>query len=1017
MKSPPFKSKSLELLFPGVTIFLIFIIPFISFSAEPSKKESMREEQNNSPYASIAISISFDTGKKVMEGRSTITFPARGEKLIHVGSLKIKSLRYNGNSIEPAVKDSVITIKAEKKGILTIEYECDSGQDPSCVIDDKGISLSGSWHPSVEGLAYYDFRALVPDHLVAISEAEAIETEKEPRGNLFSFRFPHPVDGINFIAGRFGVKKEKFRDIDLYAYFFPEDRGLADEYLKYTKKYLEFYENMVGKYPYKRFSVVENFLPTGFSMPTFTLLGQDVVRLPFIVRTSLGHEILHQWLGNLVYVDYEKGNWVEGLTTYLADHLYEEQEGRGWQYRKQILIDYESYVLPENEFPLKDFRSRTDFASRAIGYGKSAMVFHMLKKLIGDDAFSMSIKKLVEGNKFKRVSWDDLKVIFEKESGKELNSFFDLWLNEKGFPSIEIKNTEIEPKGLQSLVSFDVIQKEKMYVFDIPASVKTDKGETTRILSINDKKQSFEVLTDGNPGKLVLDENYDAFRKISMDETPPVIGKLLGDEKGILVLAAQGTESAYSGLVDFFKGKGYAIKKTAEVKDEDIRGYHLLILGNENQLVKRLFGRVDIPSAGFALMVKKNPFNSEKVIGIASSSSKGETDASVRKISHYGKYSMVAFKEGRNIEKRIDDSKRGWSMPLRETILGIETTKAIKLSDITDRVSDKRIVYVGEQHDRYEHHLAQFEIIKDIFKRNPVKIAIGMEMFQRPFQKALDDYIEGKIDEKDFLKASEYFKRWSFDYNLYKDILRFARDERIPVIALNIRREIVDKISKNGIDSLTEEEKKELPESMDMTDETYREKLKEVFEQHEGSGEKKFENFYQSQIIWDEAMAQSVDEYLRKNPERIMVVIAGGGHLAFGSGIPKRVFRRNGLDHAIILNGESIDFAIADFILFPESATTASSPKLMTILKEEDGMVKIIGFPENSVSEKVGLKRDDIIVAIDDEGMKGIDDVKIFLFYKKAGDTVRVTILRKRFLFGDKELVFDIKLPGNLRKP
>ena len=88
-------------------------------------------------------------------------------------------------------------------------------------------------------------------------------------------------------------------------------------------------------------------------MPTFTLLGRNVVKLPFIVRTSLGHEILHQWFGNSVYIDSNKGNWAEGLTTYLADHFYADQSGEGVDYRKQILIDYQSYVNIDNVFPLR----------------------------------------------------------------------------------------------------------------------------------------------------------------------------------------------------------------------------------------------------------------------------------------------------------------------------------------------------------------------------------------------------------------------------------------------------------------------------------------------------------------------------------------------------------------------------------------------------------------------------------------------------------------------------------------
>jgi len=285
-----------------------------------------------------------------------------------------------------------------------------------------------------------------------------------------------------------------------------------------------------------------------------------------------------------------------------------------------------------------------------------------------------------------------------------------------------------------------------------------------------------------------------------------------------------------------------------------------------------------------------------------------------------------------------------------------------------------------------------------------------MEMFQRPFQPVLDDYIAGTIDEKEFLKSSEYFSRWGFDYHLYGDILTFAREEKIPVIALNIKREIVDKVSRNGIDSLTEEEKKELPDSMDMSDEEYRERLREVFGQHESAGSRDFGNFYQSQIIWDEIMAQSIDEYLRKNPDRKMVVIAGSGHLVFKSGIPKRVFRRNGLDYAVLLNDDSVEAGIADFVLFPHPVKMASAPRLMALLAEEEGRVTIKGFPDKSVSEKAGLEKGDVIISLDNEPIKGVDDIKIFLFYKKPGDIIDVRVLRKRFLFGDRELSFKVTL-------
>jgi len=139
--------------------------------------------------------------------------------------------------------------------------------------------------------------------------------------------FPNPLNEITLAAGKYTEFKDSFNGIGIYAYFFPEDVNLVKAYLENAKRYLKLYNALICKFPYRRFSIVENFYPTGYSRPTYTLLGQQVVRLPFIPRTSLGHEILHQWFGNLVYVDYQRGNWAEGLTTFFADHLYEEEKG------------------------------------------------------------------------------------------------------------------------------------------------------------------------------------------------------------------------------------------------------------------------------------------------------------------------------------------------------------------------------------------------------------------------------------------------------------------------------------------------------------------------------------------------------------------------------------------------------------------------------------------------------------------------------------------------------------------
>jgi aminopeptidase N len=326
------------------------------------------------------------------------------------------------------------------------------------------------------------------------------------------------------------------------------------------------------------------------------------------------------------------------------------------------------------------------------------------------------------------------------------------------------------------------------------------------------------------------------------------------------------------------------------------------------------------------------------------------------------------------------------------------------------KVSEKRIVYVGESHTRYAHHNVQLQVIRDLYRKDP-RIAVGMEMFQRPFQKVVDDFISGTIDEREFLKKSEYFKRWSFDYNLYKPILDFARARKIPVVALNIRKEITDKVSKSGMDSLTADARKDIPVQMDFSDDDYRHRLRQVFDQHQEMGERNFDFFYQAQLLWDETMAQSIDEYLQMNPDRRMVVIAGLGHLMYGSGIPKRVLRRHEYTSAMVLNDADAEEGIADYVVFPQPLESVPTPKLMVVLQETGGKVAIMDLPEGSISKKAGIKTGDVMVSLDGVPVSGLDDVKIALFYKKQQETIRVKVIRKRFLLGDKEMEIDVKLP------
>jgi aminopeptidase N len=963
-------------------------------------------------FPAYGLFVSFDTGRNLLSGGCTITLPEGAE--IHVGDLRVLSVRLNGMPLEPEIKDGAFTVG--EGGTLEIEYEGVFNGGPGGVIGEEGISLTGAWYPSLDGLAYYSLKALLPEGFTAVSEAEEVTV----RGNEYSFHFPHPRKDINLAAGRYVELKETFNGVDIYGYFLPEDAPLAEDYIESAKEYLAMYGELLRPYPYRRFSIVQNVLPTGQSMPTFILLGRDAVRLPFTVETPLDHEVLSQWFGNLVYCDCEQGNWVEGLNTYLADHRRSEREGEGRRYRKKLLTDYQSYVVPEpeeEEAALAYFQAGTDPASRAVGYGKGAMVFHMLKKLIGEEAFMGGLRTLVEEKKFREASWEDIRETFERAADRALGWFFEQWLNRGDVPDLKIRGPRAAFLGGEPSVQFDIIQRTPPYTLLIPVRIITDEGESTETLYMEGDVESFEVPARGTPLEMVLDEGYDIMRKLPEKEYPPVISRLLGDEKRLIVIPEEG-EDRYGTLIDALEEEGFSTVQESEIRDKDISESSLLLLGLEGPVIRRLFGGSrDImyeckappwECPGFTLVVRENPLNASGVVAVAYGDSKEEVDLAAKNIPHYGGYSLIGFKEGQNVIKEVREAEQGLRASLYEPVKGVQPKETLNLDEIIEDIVEKPIIYVGESHASFEDHRVQLEVIRAMHDKGRT-FAIGMEMFQRPYQQAIDDYLSGEINEREFLKASEYFTRWQFDYNLYREILQYAKAKGIPVKALNLSTEVIRKVSREGLDALTEEEREEIPGDMDMTDSDYRERLEEVFSAHRTPMD--FDHFYQSQILWDETMAHSVDEFLRENPGYQMVVLAGAGHIVYNSGIPKRVHRLNGKEYATLIPSRegTLQSNIGNYVLFPEPLPAPESPKLGVILGEEEGRVVIKKFTGAGRAEAAGLEEGDIITFIDDWKVEGIADVRIMLFDRKPGDTLRVSVLRKKF-FGTKELVIPVTL-------
>jgi uncharacterized iron-regulated protein len=248
-------------------------------------------------------------------------------------------------------------------------------------------------------------------------------------------------------------------------------------------------------------------------------------------------------------------------------------------------------------------------------------------------------------------------------------------------------------------------------------------------------------------------------------------------------------------------------------------------------------------------------------------------------------------------------------------IISARTGTAVSFEEFMQDVAASRIIYVGEQHTDKAHHDIQLKLIQAIYK-NKKNLAVGMEMFDHSYQDILDQWSAGELDQKTFLRKVHWYANWRYNFSLYKEILDFIKENRLRLVGLNIPNHIPPKIREGGIESLRDDEKKHLPQQIDLSNTGHRDYVQKVFENHRHHfrGGVEFENFYAAQSVWEDAMAEAIADNLNDD---VMVVLAGNGHIQYKYGIPDRVFKRTNAPFATIypapVGGEE-ELAIADYI-------------------------------------------------------------------------------------------------------
>jgi hypothetical protein len=532
----------------------------------------------------------------------------------------------------------------------------------------RGSFLPGStlWHPIVaHGLSGYRAAIAVPAGQKALVPGRIVEELEDAERYRARFDFPHPSDGIDLIAGPYRVENRDVRTragtpVRLRTYFHPEIAGLAAGYLDAVIGYIDLYEGWIGAYPFTEFSVVSSPTPTGFGMPTLTYLGIDVLRLPFIRATSLGHEVLHNWWGNGVFVEYARGNWSEGLTTFMADYHYKEKQGpaAAREMRLEWLRDFAALPAGEDR-PLNRFVARFHGASQIVGYNKTAMVFLMLRDTIGAEAFDAGIREFWRTKKFRVASWGDLRRAFEDASKRDLSGFFAQWLDRTGAPAVRIADARAVPRGAEWRVTVALAQAAPHYRLRVPVRVRTAGGEDTRTLDLDGDRAVASFETAARPVALVLDPDLRLFRRLAPDEAPPILREVMVNPAAALIAVSDGAaaEAArkLAGQLLDHAPKAYA-------SGAPLPAGPLLAIGLDGDvdawLAENEFPARPAPVAGRGTARAWTASRADgRTLVVVSGRDAESLAALLRPLPHYGRVSWVAFDGAKAIDRGVWPSK------------------------------------------------------------------------------------------------------------------------------------------------------------------------------------------------------------------------------------------------------------------------------------------------------------------------------------------------------------------------
>ena len=548
-------------------------------------------------------------------------------------------------------------------------------------LEGEGIYLpAGTFYPYTSSdQAEFKVEVTFPEQLEILTSGKLEKKQPLNGKKTYVFTSETNYDNLTMVGGKYVIQDTNYDGKQFAVYTF-EASPLAKTYLNACIEYYKIYTNLFGPYPFSSFVVVENFFATGFGMPNYTLLSNQLMKMPWVTLTpgALAHEFVHNWWGNSVFVNPDRENWCEALTTFSSNYYYNVVTGndqKAFEWRQSALVSLESLPAKLN-YPLKDFKYQQTDEDAVIGYQKGGFVFYELYKLMGKDNFFGAMKNFANSYKGKKALWFSLNYNMQQYAKKNsinvpISKVINQWINPSRIPVVKLGGVFMRGDSC-----FFTIDQDSFFYMMIPVRIVTDKDTIWKDCLVNRVKPQFSLSRTNGIKSVEVDPLFQSLRKLYKWEIPTTM-KQTQNTNPIYILPAKKNPDYAASLeyVNQLNKTGYNFTAIAgdEVTDNAIAGKSLVIIGTP--LTNPYFAKIaltypsDFQIVKEQLVFKGRNYGFKGNMAMINYIPKGKTGVfntilycdnmksveQFRRYSHYSSYSVIVIPQGKGGQPLLMD--------------------------------------------------------------------------------------------------------------------------------------------------------------------------------------------------------------------------------------------------------------------------------------------------------------------------------------------------------------------------